>query len=104
MRGQRPVSTVVTPTEIRGDLDMDGKITIADLVLMKHGILNGFRNNAEKRNADVDQSTVTDAADAVNLQKYLLGMTMDSKGLDFDGNGKINITDLIKAKSHILEG
>ncbi len=68
-----PVSNVVPATDIKGDLDFDSRITIADLVVMKHGIISGFRNNAEKKNADVDQSTVTDAADAVNLQKYLIG-------------------------------
>lgn len=68
-----PVSTVVVPTKIKGDLDMDSRISVADLVLMKNGMLNDFRNKAEKSNADVDNSGETNAEDAVNLQKYLLG-------------------------------
>ncbi len=44
------------------------------MVLMKSGILSGFSSKASEKNADVDQSTVTDAADALALKKYLLGM------------------------------
>ncbi|MBR3023348.1 MAG: hypothetical protein IKH71_02725 [Oscillospiraceae bacterium] len=36
-------------------------------------MLNGFPTKAAKSNADVDKSTVANAEDAVNLQKYLLG-------------------------------
>lgn len=61
-------------TSMRGDLDFDSKITIADLVLMKSGVLSGFSSKAAQKNADVDQSTVVDAADVVALQQYLLGM------------------------------
>ncbi|MDO5558087.1 MAG: endo-1,4-beta-xylanase [Oscillospiraceae bacterium] len=61
-------------TSIRGDLDFDSKITVADFVLLKSGIISGFTSKAQEKNADIDQSTVVDVADAVALQKYLLGM------------------------------
>ncbi|WP_049963000.1 family 43 glycosylhydrolase [Ruminococcus sp. HUN007] len=68
-----PKSIVRTPTDIKGDVDFDKRITVADLVALKNGILNGFPTKAAKSNADVDKSTEVNAEDAVNLQKYLLG-------------------------------
>lgn len=67
-------SDAVSPTDIKGDIDMDSRISVADLVLMKNGILSGFKSNSAKNNADVDNSTETNAADALYLQKYLLGV------------------------------
>jgi len=69
-----PKSTVVTPTRVKGDIDMDSRITVADMVLMKNGILSGFTGKAAESNADVDNSGTANAEDAVNLQKYLLGV------------------------------
>ncbi|MBQ5988964.1 MAG: family 43 glycosylhydrolase [Oscillospiraceae bacterium] len=68
-----PKSIVRTPTDIKGDVDFDKRITVADLVALKSGIINGFSTKAAKSNGDVDKSRETNAEDAMNLQKYLLG-------------------------------
>ncbi|MCQ2465622.1 MAG: family 43 glycosylhydrolase [Oscillospiraceae bacterium] len=67
--GPSPIRT----SSVKGDLDGDEKIGISDLVLLKSGIINSFRSNGEKKNADVDQSREVNAADAQYLQEYLLG-------------------------------
>ncbi|WP_049962947.1 family 43 glycosylhydrolase [Ruminococcus sp. HUN007] len=69
-----PKSDVKPATTVKGDLDMDGKVTIADLAALKSGVLNGFTNKSAQKNGDVDNSSKTDASDALNLQKYLLGV------------------------------
>ena len=61
-------------TSVRGDLDGDGRITVADLTILKSGVINGFRSESEKLNADVDQSREVNAADAVYVREYLLGI------------------------------
>ncbi len=68
-----PKSTVKTPTKMKGDVDFDSRISVADLVALKGGILNGFSNKTAQSNGDVDNSSETNAEDAMNLQKYLLG-------------------------------
>ena len=68
-QGQKPV----TQSSVRGDLDGDERITIADLSVLKNGILNGWRTDSEKKNADVDQSREINAADAQYVRDYLLG-------------------------------
>jgi arabinoxylan arabinofuranohydrolase len=68
-----PKSTVKTPTKMKGDVDFDGRISVADLVALKGGILGGFTNKNAQSNGDVDNSSETNAEDALNLQKYLLG-------------------------------
>ncbi|MBE6851994.1 MAG: carbohydrate-binding protein, partial [Ruminococcus sp.] len=64
----------VTTTKILGDIDFDGRVTVADMVLMKSGILNGFSSSAAQKNADVNQSRKVDSSDAVSLKEYLLGI------------------------------
>ena len=68
-----PKSTVKTPTKMKGDVDFDSRISVADLVALKGGILSGFSNKNAQSNGDVDNSSETNAEDALNLQKYLLG-------------------------------
>ena len=68
-----PKSDIKSPTTIKGDVDFDSRISIADLVALKSGILNGFSNKSAQKNGDVDNSGETNAEDAMNLQKYLLG-------------------------------
>ena len=60
-------------SKVKGDLDGDEKITVADFALLKSGIINGFSGKAAQSNADVDNGGETNAEDAVNLQNYLLG-------------------------------
>lgn len=59
---------------MRGDACPDGKINILDLIYIKSGLLSGFTSTVSESNADVDLDRKTDASDAVNLRKFLLGM------------------------------
>ncbi|MBR3536408.1 MAG: family 43 glycosylhydrolase [Oscillospiraceae bacterium] len=63
-------------SDVRGDLDGDKRISVQDLLLLKSGVLSGWKTPGAKKNADVDQSRTTDAEDALYVQKYLLG-TLD---------------------------
>lgn len=45
---------------------------------------------------------IIDAAFALKLQRYFLGAESYRKAFDFDGNGKVDITDMIKVKSSLL--
>ncbi len=59
---------------IRGDINCDGVINVADLCLIKAGVLGtDFDGAVAKLAADVDQSETVDATDALLLRKYLLG-------------------------------
>ena len=71
--GTKPEGPAPENNAAAGDLDGDGKITIADFVLLKSGMLNEWATAAAKNNADVDRSTEVNSEDALNLQKYLLG-------------------------------
>ena len=66
-----PVSTVVTP--LRGDLDLDGKITIRDLMQLRKVVNGGTITVQGKKNADIDQSGVIDNDDVDALHAYLAG-------------------------------
>ena len=61
------------PDFISGDLDDNGVVNAADLSLMKQEILKPARSRVEKRAADVNGDGDVTIADAVALQKYLLG-------------------------------
>lgn len=61
----------------RGDIDNDGRITVADMVLIKNGLIEGFENDSAKYTADVDSDTLNSVSDAVLLKEYLLGMITD---------------------------
>ena len=74
--GTKPGASVSDTSGTPGDLDGDGKINVADFVLFKSGMVSnwtaeGIKNSA---NADVDRSTEVNAEDALNFQKYLLGV------------------------------
>ncbi|MBQ9894921.1 MAG: carbohydrate binding domain-containing protein [Ruminococcus sp.] len=63
------------PAEIKftlGDINSDGVIDSFDLVLLRRGLINGFKNTAAALAADVNQDSKNDIADAVVFQKYLL--------------------------------
>lgn len=69
-----PVSTVITDADIRrGDVDLDGEITISDLVKLKRGISEGITDKIVKQNADVDRSGTIDENDVTALHSYLCG-------------------------------
>ncbi len=61
------------PDFISGDLDDNGIVNAADLSMMKQEILRPARSRIEKRPADVNGDGAVTIADAVALQKYLLG-------------------------------
>lgn len=61
------------PDFISGDLDDNGIVNAADLSMMKQEILRPARTRIEKRPADVNGDGAVTIADAVALQKYLLG-------------------------------
>ena len=58
---------------VSGDIDGDGRITVADFVLMKSGILGDFEGKYVKK-ADVNMSGAVNTKDAIMLKEYLLGM------------------------------
>lgn len=60
-------------SDVLGDLNDDGKLTAADLSLLKHGILNADNSTAFKTKADVNQSRKVTEADAKMLADYLAG-------------------------------
>ena len=63
------------PAEIKftlGDINSDGVIDSFDLVLLRRGLIKGFKNTAAALAADVNQDSKNDIADAVVFQKYLL--------------------------------
>ncbi len=67
INGPKPVTITA------GDINSDGKINIADLCLMKSGIIDGFASNAASMAADVNSDGTVNAQDLVNLQRYLTG-------------------------------
>ncbi len=67
-----------------------------------------YQAEGDTEGSFTDRSDKNDLPEVINTQyfvrlaQYLLGMTTDSRGLDFDGNGKINITDLIRVKQQLM--
>ncbi|MCR5121308.1 MAG: carbohydrate binding domain-containing protein [Ruminococcus sp.] len=69
-----PASKVVSGEgRMRGDVDLDGKITLADYVALKKAVLNGIKNGEARVNADVDKSGIIDDDDVTALHDYLNG-------------------------------
>lgn len=56
-----------------GDINFDGVINGFDIIFAKRGLINGFSDNIAALAADVNQDGEYNAADAVLLQKYILG-------------------------------
>ena len=63
-----PKSTV-TPI---GDVDLDCRININDLVALKRGVSYGMTNEMSKKNADVDGNGVIDNEDVTMLRDFIL--------------------------------
>ncbi len=68
-----PVSVVSHSYGMQGDVDLDGRISVADLAALKKGMKSGFDSEASKSNADIDQSGTVDDTDAQTLAEYLVG-------------------------------
>ncbi|WP_294483072.1 family 43 glycosylhydrolase [uncultured Ruminococcus sp.] len=66
-------NVVIAKGPARGDIDLDGEITVMDLVELKRGMSKGFVNDTSKKNADIDQSGTIDKNDVSYLESYLLG-------------------------------
>ncbi|WP_294478175.1 alpha/beta hydrolase-fold protein [uncultured Ruminococcus sp.] len=64
---------VISKGPRRGDIDLDGDITVLDLIELKRGMIRGFINKTAETNADIDQSGVIDEDDVSALQSYLVG-------------------------------
>ncbi len=60
-------------TIIKGDVDMDGRITAFDLALAKRGLLKGFASTAAYLAADVDESGTPEVVDVVQLCQFIMG-------------------------------
>ena len=59
-------------TDHRGDIDLDGKVNIYDLVLAKRGMMSGFENELSRKAADIDGSGEVDNEDISTLQDFVL--------------------------------
>ncbi len=59
-------------TVIKGDVDMDGRITGFDLALAKRGMLKGFASDKAMNAADVDESGKVEVVDIVQLLNFIM--------------------------------
>ena len=64
---------IIQQSGVRGDLDGDEKITVADIVFLKGGLISDWMTPGSKKNADVNQDRKRDAKDALYVQEYLMG-------------------------------
>lgn len=60
-------------------------------------------NDSDGSYTDNSVSDELNTAYLVRLQNWLLGKNVNGKGLDFDGNGAVDVFDLIKAKREITK-
>ncbi|MBO4865853.1 MAG: carbohydrate binding domain-containing protein [Ruminococcus sp.] len=69
-----PKSNAVIPRGARrGDIDLDGSITVFDFIELKRGMSKGFINDVAKKNADIDQSGAIDDKDVSALESFIKG-------------------------------
>ena len=69
-----PKSNAVIPRGARrGDIDLDGRITVFDLIELKRGMSRGIDNETAKKNADIDQSGAIDDKDVSALESFIKG-------------------------------
>ncbi len=60
-------------TGIKGDIDMDGRITAFDVAASKKGLLKGFASDAAKKAADIDENGTVEVVDLVQLVEFVMG-------------------------------
>ncbi len=58
---------------VKGDVDLDGKLTAYDMSAMRKGIVNGFASGDAFKAADIDGSGDVKINDLVLLQSFLVG-------------------------------
>ena len=61
-----------TAGDIRGDVNQDGRINLADLILAKRGMYSRFPNKQSQKAADIDKSGTVDNDDINYLQDFIL--------------------------------
>ncbi len=62
---------------IRGDIDGDSEITVVDMILMKNGLAEDFKDEFAEYTADVDSNKLNDEEDAKAMIKYFHGIISD---------------------------
>lgn len=73
------------PSVLKGDVNLDGKLNIIDLIVLKKAIaLNYAATGDYLINADLDKDGVIYAGDAVIIRKQLLGAFAQSENLGID--------------------
>ncbi len=74
---------------IKGDIDGDGFIGIADFTMLRNALLSGMENETY----DVNGDGVFDARDTVALKKIIVELTIVCG--DADGDGSVKANDLV---------
>ncbi len=71
---EEPTTPVVNPpagNTTRGDLNGDGVVNVIDFALMRQGLISGFKSDAARQAADVDQNGVVDVTDLILATRYI---------------------------------
>lgn len=58
---------------IKGDFNADGRVNVFDLIMMRQGCIEGWKDSTTMILADMNDDGQTNVADLVWLQKWLLG-------------------------------
>lgn len=67
-----PEFTIAPPEAVKGDINEDGDVTIADAVLLEKWLLgSGTNNSANWKNADIYTDNVIDVYDMIEMRKLI---------------------------------
>lgn len=67
-----PEFTIAPPEAVKGDINEDGDVTIADAVLLEKWLLgSGANNSANWKNADIYTDNVIDVYDMIEMRKLI---------------------------------
>jgi len=88
---------------IAADLNEDGVVDILDYILFKKGFSNEVASYALNlvESGDVDGNGDINIDDLVCLKKVIIGTTPENDACDTDGNGKVEIVDFIRLKKYL---
>ena len=85
----------VAEDDVLGDVNKDGVVDIADILLLRKHIVGIYvLNEISLTNADVDVSSVVDVLDLLFLRKYLLGVINSFDQVKADANLLDNVSNL----------